>query len=288
MPDLVYLQEPMLLFGYDQPIEDPRDGLSLFGPLDAGKPYGIRAGAIGTRQGLRRFRDWVSGLKRPTITDPYSAAMPAFPGFEEVFGIPWNASPVLEKEIPEEELNGVLYLDDKHVRVYRTVDLYAKRIIESIRNEDVAVDVWFVIIPDEVYRYGRPMSQVEPNHRVSTTDRLSLRYARRLKTQASMFQEDHKLAQPYYYDVHFHNQLKARLLSHNSPTQIIQESTLARNEFLDQFGRPTRQLEPESAVAWNLSNATFYKAGGRPWKLSSIRDGMKGGAKVSQVGGLTD
>ena len=43
MPDLVYLQEPMLLFGYDQPIEDPRDGLSLFGPLDAGKPYGVRA-----------------------------------------------------------------------------------------------------------------------------------------------------------------------------------------------------------------------------------------------------
>ena len=200
--------------------------------------------------------------------------MPAFPGFEEVFGIPWNPSPVLEKEIPEEELNGVLYLDDRHVRVYRTVDLYAKRIIESIRNEDVAVDVWFVIIPDEVYRYGRPMSQVEPNHRVSTTDRLSLRYARRLKTQASMFQEDHTLAQPYYYDVHFHNQLKARLLSHNAPTQIIQESTLARNEFLDQFGRPTRQLEPESAVAWNLSNAAFYKAGGRPWKLSSIRDGV--------------
>ena len=30
----------------------------------------------------------------------------------------------------------------------------------------------------------------------------------------------------------------------------------------------------ESAIAWHLSTATFYKAGGRPWKISGIRKGV--------------
>ena len=274
MPDLVYLQEPKLLFGFNQAIEDPRDGLSLFGPLDAGRPYGVRVGVIGTQEGLRRFRAWVHGLGSAIENNPPSAAMPPFPGFEAAFGIPWSQSPIIEMEIPKAELDQVMYLDDKYVRVYRTVDVYAKRISEAIRKEDLAVDVWFVVIPEDVYRYGRPTSQVEPESRMPSTDRLPVGYARKLQSQATFFEEDRVKAQPYYYDVHFHNQLKARLLNHSAPTQIVRESTLARNDFLNQFGRPIRQLESESAVAWNMSTATFYKAGGRPWKLSAIRDGV--------------
>ena len=185
MPALIYLQEPKLLFGFDQAVEDPRDGLSLFGPLDSGKPYGVRAGVIGTQQGLRRFREWVRGLGSEIANSPPSAAMPPFPGFEAAFGIPWNDSPVIEMQVPEAELDQVVYLDDKHVRVFRTVDVYARRISEAIRKEDLAVDVWFVVIPEDVYRYGRPTSQVDPNNRIVSKDRLSVRYARRLQTQAS-------------------------------------------------------------------------------------------------------
>ena len=274
MPDLVYLQEPTLLFGYNQAVEDPRDGLSLFGPLDAGKPYGIRAGVIGTCHGLRRFREWVGGLRSPIMNETPSAAMPPFPGFEAAFGIPWQESQSFEVEVPEAELSEVIYLDNKYVRVFKTVDLFAKRITESIRKEDLAVDVWFVVIPDDVYRYGRPTSQVEPDRRVSTADSMSKSYVRKLQTQATFFEEDQAKAQPYSYDVNFHNQLKARMLKHNVPTQLVRESTLARNDFLNQSGQPTRQLESESSVAWNLSTATFYKAGGRPWKLSAIRRGV--------------
>lgn len=274
MTNLQYLPEPNLLFGHDQAVEDPRDGLSLFGPLDEGKPHGIRAGVIGTREGLRRFKDWVCGLRLPIETSPPSAAMPAFPGFEAAFGIPWHANSTIEMVVKEADLESVLYLDDKHVRVYRTVDLYAKRIIQAIRSEDVTVDMWFVVIPDDVWEYGRPTSQVNPKDKVNTTGGLSFDYAMRLQIQQSMFEEDQELALPYYYDVHFRNQLKARLLHHNAPTQIIRETTLARYEFLNQIGQPIRQLEPESAVAWKLSTAAFYKSGGRPWKLSAIRPGV--------------
>ena len=197
-----------------------------------------------------------------------------FLGFEAAFGIPWHDTPIVEMEVPESELNEVMYLDDKHVRVYGTVDVYAKRITKAIIEEDQPVDIWFVIIPEDIYRYGRPTAQVESNNRVPTKNRLAIGHARKLQTQRSFFEEDHIKSRPYYYDVHFHNQLKARLLHHYAPTQIVRESTLTRDEFLNQFGRPTRQLEPESAVAWNLSTATFYKCGGRPWKLSSVRPGV--------------
>jgi len=45
-------------------------------------------------------------------------------------------------------------------------------------------------------------------------------------------------------------------------------------DFLDQWGHPKRRLDTASAVAWNLSTAVFYKAGGRPWKLANIREGV--------------
>jgi hypothetical protein len=158
MPELLHLPEPSLLFGYEQAVEDPRDGLTLFGPLDGGKPYGIRAGAIGTPEGLRRFENWVQKIQGLVTEPEASVARPPFPGFEAAFGIPWSPTPT--------------------VRI----------------------------------------------------------------TEPSLFPEDNILAQPYRYDVHFHNQLKARLLEHNTPTRIIRESTIAHHEFLDRFGNPTRKL----------------------------------------------
>ena len=46
-----------------------------------------------------------------------------------------------------------------------------------------------------------------------------------MRVQAPLFLQDNILAQPYHYDVHFHKQLKARLLEHKTPAQIIGEST---------------------------------------------------------------
>jgi hypothetical protein len=273
--ELLRLPEPELLFGYDQAAHDPRDGLTLFGPLDADRPYGIRAGVIGTREGLERFKNWVAKIQGPVAEEPPSIGRPPFPGFEVAFGIPWAPEPTIEMAVPEEELNQAIHLDDGHLRVYRTVDIFAKRIVETIREEDVAVDVWFVVIPDDVYRYGRPMSYVAPEARIEARDRLPTRYARRLRTQASLFVEDHVRALPYHYDVHFHNQLKARLLEHNAPTQIVRESTIAHRDFLNRYGNPLRKLdELQSAIAWNMSTTVFYKAGGRPWKLATVRRGV--------------
>jgi hypothetical protein len=141
MPELLDLPEPSLLFGYEQVVEDPRDGLTLFGPLDAGKPYGIRAGAIGTPDGLRRFENWVQKIQGLVAEPEASVARPPFPGFETALGIPWSPTPTLRIVVPEDKLRQTLYLDDRHLRVYQTVEVFSRRIIEALRNEDTAVDV---------------------------------------------------------------------------------------------------------------------------------------------------
>jgi hypothetical protein len=272
---LIKLPEPSLLFGYGQAMEFPRDGLSLFGPLDEGKPYGVRSGVVGTRDGIRRFGAWVNRIQSLLTNNPPQISRPPYPGFETIFRIPWNPRPALALEVPDDELHKSLYLDDKHKRVFKTVDLYANKIIEAKREEDAEVDVWFVVVPDEVYRYCRPKSSVGAELKLKAEGRMSLKFAGRLLDNASLFEEQNVDAEPYHYEVNFHNQLKARLLKHDALTQIVRESTIAHMEFLKSNGRPTRNLDPLlSSIAWNLSTATFYKAGGRPWKIGQIREGV--------------
>lgn len=274
MMNLCYLTEPTLDFGFNQSLEDPRDGLSLFGPLDAGKPYGISAGVVGTPAGIQRFCNWVKDLNQPIRTESVDLAHPDFPGFETVFGIPWSDRPTVTKKISEKRLEQILRLDDGHIRVFRAVGLYEEQIMEVARDEDVSVDIWFVVIPEDVYKLGRPKSNPAANIRIASDGKLSAHSARKLRAQQSMYPEDQALVEPYLYDVHFRHQLKARFLNSPVPVQVVRESTIARSEFVDLFGNPSRQLQPESAVAWNLSTSTFYKAGGRPWKLSAVRKGV--------------
>ena len=274
MFDLTYIEEPCLEFGHGQALEDPRDGLTLFGPLDEAKPYGIRAGVVGTRDGLARFSRWVSEISGPVWGPKGDLAHPDYPGFEAVFGSRWSSRPTVEKEVSGDDLAEVLRINDGHVRVFRAVDMFAEKIVEVSRDEDFGIDVWFVVIPDEVYTYGRPTSRPPAGKGVRLDVHLSRAYRRRLKTNRSFFEDDRELAEPYEYDVHFRNQLKAKFLNHPVPIQVVRESTIARYDFLDERGHPVRSLDTESAVAWNLTTAAFYKAGGRPWKLSAVRRGV--------------
>jgi len=275
MKDLIYLNEPLIQFRHRQKLEDPRDGITLFGPLDEGKPFGIRIGVIGTQDGINRFKVWIKQVQGPIFSNPTTVSHPMFPGFEAAFLIPLNETPSISIEIPPDSLNKSLLLDDKHQRVFNVVELYSNRIVNAIREEESKVDVWCVIVPDEVKKYCRPQSFIDPNIRIKTKKKMSASYAKRLQMAPSLFPEENESAIPYYYDVNFHNQLKARLLEHDAPTQIIRESTIAPNDFTNTYGNPVRNLDPMlSDIAWHLSTAIFYKAGGRPWKIGDMRKGV--------------
>jgi hypothetical protein len=275
MNNLINLDEPLIRFKYDQDLEDPRDGLSIFGPLEKGKPYGIRAGVIGTPDGIKRYKRWVNKIQGPLFNNPLRVGRPAFPGFEAAFGIPWSSEPSHEIIMDESLLKRTLHLDDSHLRIFNVVDLYAHKIIDVIHQEDVAVDIWFVIVPDEVKTLCSPLSRVTFGEKIIAEDKMNAGYARRLKNEPSLFPQDNINSEPYYYELNFHNQLKARLLKYMVPTQVIRESTIAYKDFIKTNGKPKRDLEVmESAIAWSISTAVFYKTGGRPWKLSNIREGV--------------
>ncbi len=272
---ILVLPEPRVLFRHAQALEDPRDGLTLFGPLDS--PYGLRVGVIGTDHGLALYRAWVDRVRGPltnSVGSEYSD--PPFPGFESAFRIPWQSEPALSITVDPTSLDRTVHFADPHQRVFETVALFADPIAAALRNEEVKVDVWFVVIPDVVYELCRPRSAVPTAERTqdSAPAHIRAKAAKALLVRPSLFPEDHAAATPYYFEIDFHNQLKARLLPSLAPTQVVRESTLdcPPAEVRLPRGRDKRKLQ--AAVAWSLATAAFYKAGGRPWKIASIRKGV--------------
>ncbi|MFM7854261.1 MAG: hypothetical protein ACKO96_20640, partial [Flammeovirgaceae bacterium] len=155
MKDLIYIEEPNILFAHGQKCTDARDGLSLFGPLN--NLYGIKSGVVGTRDGLNIFKNYLKHIQKP-IYNNNNITRPMFPGFEAVFGCKWEAESIVFKELTNEEIGKLLYNDSTHKRTYDLVSLFINKIIAANKNEDEKVDVWFVIVPDDIYKYCRPNS----------------------------------------------------------------------------------------------------------------------------------
>lgn len=271
MRELIHVDEPLLLFGHGQAMEDPRDGLTLFGPLDQGKTYGVRAGLVGTKRGIELFKKWVAWVQKPVFTEPPQLGRPPFPGFQAVFGIPWPPDPTITLEIKDEEIDKYVFLDDRHQRVYGTVSVFANPLSVAIKEEEPQPDVWFVIVPDRVWKYCRPRSVVEPEIRQQALRVFKDANVAKSFYGTSLFKEMEEDATPYVYEEQFHHQLKARLLQHTVPIQILKESTIANVAKLGDVGALMTQVARQSEIAWNLCTTVFYKAGGRPWKVANIR-----------------
>ena len=274
--DLVYLKEPRLHFGFNQRVEDPRDGLALFGPLDRGTSRSLQVGVVGTKQGIDRFIRWGKLISSPVSDPPLKPNRPIFPGFQAIFDVKWALTPSITIQLDSVELTRRLHIDDGHKRVHGVVDLYAGRIMQAVRDEDARVDLWFVVVPEPVYTLCRPRSVVPSQVRVETKRTITTSYAKSLLVAPSLFDNVNEDAVPYQWDVNFHNQLKARLLSKSILTQVLRESTIAPEEFLiGGFNKDKRGiLSRKSEIAWNVSTSIYYKLGGRPWKIADIRDGV--------------
>jgi hypothetical protein len=186
------LQEPRLEFGYRQRLEDPRNGLFLFGPIvDKRTPAQIRAGVIGTPKGVSMYKKWVEATGKfiPAASTNAHHQFP-FPGFEAAFRVRWPVSPVVEIAVSPTEISNTVRLSDRYKAIYQTVSLFEQPIRNRLRDDDVQVDVWFVVIPDEVWRYGRPLSRISRDETIYAGRMLGQKVARRLFREPSLFQGD--------------------------------------------------------------------------------------------------
>ena len=277
---LDFVIEPRLEFAFGQEEEYPRDGLFLFGPIkDNAAPDIIRYGVIGTQDGIQRFKTWsrsVSGyIKRfSPKNNPGAQHHTSFPGFESVFRAKWPADPLAEIEVSEDEIERTLRIGNRHEAVKRAVDQYVNKLIEFSKKEENEPALWFVVIPELVYRLGRPTSKVSAQERVQGVVRISRQRARDIRTAPTLFGDEEEEAEVYLYAKNFRRQLKARLLKDKIVTQIVRETTLVPEDFKTSFGSYMRRVEDPATIAWKLCTAAYYKAGGKPWILSNVRPGV--------------
>lgn len=267
------LDEPFLEFRYSQRVYDPRDGLSLFGPYDMDKDYhprNISFGLVGTSEGIYKFKTFLRFLRSATISKTESANLrlwPAFPGFETAFGCVLPENPTRGYEIDSEKLTEASRRRDPNERAYGVVDYYLEG-IKDVKKGDEQMHVVICIVPEDIYRRCRPRGIVEDG----IGEAVSLGQRRnRAQGQNELFATREIDPAPYNYSVDFRRQLKARSMLLRMPLQIIRDSTLRPEDF-NEFGK--RGLTPLSDRAWNLSLALFYKAGGKPWKLATAREGV--------------
>jgi hypothetical protein len=272
-PILKYINEPFLTFGNAQKAIDPRDGLMLFGPFDQMRIRGIKnIGIIGTKGIRDKMISYLKKIHSPVVNSDTNIARPNFPGLESVFGISINFDNIIQIDVKEDDINKYQKYTDSHQRVHNWVNLYVNPLIAYTEKEEMPADVWFVVIPESIYQLGRPNSKIPKSEE---NINVGLKKQERTSTQLDLFHQEEKdlLREAYEFEVNFHNQLKAKILSSKIVTQIVRESKIAYEDIFTQ-----KQIDEErkfdTAKAWNISNTLYYKLGGLPWKLGAVRNGV--------------
>lgn len=273
---VLYLDEPLLEFGESQFAVDPRDGLALFGPYSSGKPSHPISPAymlIGAPEGVAAMQSWSRAMNQAhaapktknTTLLKLHRLWPPYPGFEAAFGSKWSEQPAAAYSLEREKLLEASRRKDPHERCYAVVEQFMDA-IEKSRKHDTKIAVAICVVPDEVWKNCRPESRiVNPSDAgISASEKES-----RKRGQLDLF-EEFDLEQ-YQFSPDFRRQLKARTMKYDLPVQLIRESTLRLSDE-NPFGE--RALTRLSDRMWNLGTAFYYKAGGKPWKLHSAREGV--------------
>jgi hypothetical protein len=270
MSEFSVLPEPRLEFAHDQLLEHPRDGLTLFGPYDALPNAGLRQftyAVFGTPTGRDLFRRFSAAMQSPLLTpaDFKEELWSHFPGFEAAYQANWPSEAAWEGEIDQEALDRATSHLDSHERVFGVTNLYLNS-MRAVGKRDDTFNVFVCVVPDTVYERCRMQSKLA--HGIGA--RVGARQ-KRARSVMNDFFDSYDPAQ-YSYSVDFRRQLKARVMDLKVPVpvQIIRESTL---RMIDS-DLNSRDLTPLSDRAWNLATALYYKCGGKPWRLSSARDGV--------------
>ncbi len=268
-PLLIHIPEPKLTFGFNQKIEDPRDGLTLFGAYTHKSHKGeIRVGIIGAKTQREFVKQYLKRLHQPIHSEIKDIARPYFPGLQSAFGIEINIENIQEIDIPKTEIEKYLQYIDGHQRVFNLTDLFANKLKKYLNEEHIPVSVWFVAISDEIYQFGKNKSSIPKS---KENIKIGLSKKDRVLQSNFLFEEMNELKEAYNYEINFHNQLKAKLLNIKVVTQIIKESTIHYQTLWTNEKKIQSQRIFDTAKAWNISTTLYYKSGGLPWKLGEVR-----------------
>ena len=277
-----HLQEPLLEFAFAQTSPHPKDGLFLYGPHARRKKTDeIRVGIVGTADGIAHFQSWSQKLKHVVEVPPPGKGekrdrlhLANFLGLEETFGISFEPDECCTLTIPHSDIDFATRIVNLNEAVDRCASLYIDRVRKHLRNEERAIDVWMLVLPEIVYercrpasrRSGLPMEAGDFGKKQKAKEDLPL-----FATAGVIDQSKENI----FNDVpDFHRRIKAEFLD-IAPSQLVRETTLAPDAFKNKAGYPLRKTQDAATVAWNLATGLYYKTQPKPpWRLASVRAGV--------------
>lgn len=277
---VLHLPEPLLECGMGQRTAHPKDGLFLYGPhLKPKKTRDVRVGIVGTGAGIGHFRSLMAEIKKGVAVPPPARGekqdrlhLANFPGLEEAFHIAIDERGLVALTLDPALIDRTSRILNHHEAVSKVVDLYAARVRRHLANDERAVDLWAIIVPELVYERCRP----EAKRAGLPMEKGDFGKRQRKRSDLPLLIDlvDHA-AEEIFDDVpDFHRQVKAAFLT-ISPTQILRETTLAPAAFLNKAGYPVRKLQDRATVAWNIATGLYYKTQpAPPWRLSGVRPGV--------------
>ena len=278
---VIYVPEPDLSFAHQQVSDDPKDGLFLYGPhYGPARSKEISVGVVGTKDGISHFRNWAIKLGGFIAVPPpgkkdkeHRLHLSNFPGLEEAFGLVISPGEFVERSVDLKVLDEATRTVNQHEAVRKAVDLFIREIEYHDKNEEKKIDVWMFVLPEIIFERCKPLSR---------------RTGLELKKGEFTKKQKAKSIVPLFADVidqrdeeifddvpDFHRQVKARLLKLGHTSQLVRETTLAPDKFLNAAGYPTRMLQEPASVAWNIATGLYYKTQPElPWKLTKVRPGV--------------
>jgi len=229
--DAKWLPEPELVFAEGNRHIDPKTGLSLWGPASLGTERHrsvIRAGFVGLASAIDNVRALIDeaaqGIEGGDTHHP-------FPGFGESFHTEIACSDDnLSQVLTINEHKDLLDTTASRQRFEDTLAILDYK-VRLLAERDDRPDLVFVVFDPDMYRRMRVVEYRE---------------------KGRQFHRDMRRA------------LKAAVMRHRVPIQLMQESTTRRIE----TGR--RQLDHPTEVAWNLATGAYFKTGGLPWGPSGL------------------
>ncbi len=275
--ELIYIPEPELSFGNNQKAADPRDGILLFGANEKFSGHAIKAGIIGPYELMEAYSKFVKRLQSPIISQKkiyghevdIESQRPSFPGFEAAFEIEWPDNPEYSIGLDTEVISGILNERFKKKRTKALVELYSSAILKARKDEDVRLDIWFILVSRDTYlrcRFGSKGRDI--------TTAIEKKIEALNQGQAGLFpdydEELRELEALKSDSSDFHNLLKATLLQERveTPVQVIVDSTL---DFRDKLLNRKYTDDMKAHLAWTQSVGLYYKLGKLPWVLGSVR-----------------
>lgn len=245
---LDFLDEPELEFGGHNRHIDIRQGLTLFGPLDAldGQSRRIRLGIVGTQQTIDGIRQWLNrcknGITAKSSRQPH--LFPDFPGCGEhsPFRAEFEVDDSLVRAISPRELARIT--SQSHYLALAEGEELLSNEVQAI-SEKGRPEVVIVGVPAELIA----LDGDEENEAIAE-----------FKTEADQL--------AYETNVDLRHMLKAKAMRMNQPVQLVLPQTYddnAKGKISRQSGK--RNLQDEATRAWNFHTALYYKANHRPWRI---------------------